>query len=406
MKILLINSVCGVTSTGRIVTEIYDCATANGLTAKIAYGECRHPNITDGYSTIKIGSKIGNYLHAIGTRITDRHGLFSRRATLSLIEEIKEYSPDVIHIHNLHGYYINYKILFDYLKNTDGIKVFWTLHDCWSLTGHCAYYSEYGCEKWKTGCSSCPLKKNYPASAICDNSKSNYLQKKASFTGVKNMTILVPSEWMKMQVKESFLKEYPTLVVNNGIDLDSFKLTTSDFKKSNQLDAKKIVLGVANVWSENKGLKYFLELAKLFEKNGNTDVLFLIIGRIPNMPTTIPQNMKILSHTNSKEELNQIYNISDIYISFSSEETFGMTVIEAMAAGAYPIVMKNTACEEIVSSSIGSICDRNLDTVYEHVVNLLSGKLSIPSREEISVSSQKYDKKNYTQEIVSLYMNN
>jgi len=162
--------VCGIGSTGRIVTDIHKMLSEQGIQSYVAFGREPHKNCN---LTIKIGTTIDFYQHVILTRIYDKHGFGSRNATLDLIHKICEINPDIIHLHNIHGYYIHIDILFNYIKKNEK-KIVWTLHDCWSFTGHCAHFDYVGCEKWKNGCYDCPEKKSYPASILIDNSKYNY----------------------------------------------------------------------------------------------------------------------------------------------------------------------------------------------------------------------------------------
>ena len=403
MKLLLINSVCGITSTGRIVKDIYEAFVKEGNSAKIAYGERSYDNDETDLEIIPIGSKADNYFHAIMTRITDKHGLFSIMATKRFIKKLDEYKPDIVHIHNLHGYYINYELLFKYLKEHENIRVVWTLHDCWSFTGHCANFTEQKCDKWKEKCYDCPLKKTYPASLLWDNSSNNYFRKKKAFTGVKDMTVVVPSKWLESFVFESFLKDYPVKVINNGVDVTGFYPTTSDFKAQYGIEGRKIILGVANVWVPNKGLDYFVELANIYKEKGLDDYRIVIVGRIPRDDFELPDNMIYVAHTDSKVELNHIYNAADVLVSFSSEETFGMTVVEAMAAGTYPVVMKNTACEEIVDMTIGTAVDRDALEVFKCLEGIFSSEKNSLSREEIHNHAAKFSREEYMKKLFEIY---
>ena len=219
MKALQINSVCGIGSTGRIATDIHEILIKQGHESYIAFGRGLPKNCD---AAIRIGSKYDNYVHAALTRVLDRHGLGSKKATQEFINKVEKIDPDIIHLHNIHGYYINIEILFNYIKDANK-PVVWTLHDCWSFTGHCSYFDYVNCDAWVDGCKNCPQKKDYPASFVFDNSQTNYLLKKQIFTGVKNLTIVTPSKWLAGLVKKSFLKDYPVQVINNGIDLDIFQ---------------------------------------------------------------------------------------------------------------------------------------------------------------------------------------
>ncbi len=167
--------------------------------ALVCYG--RQCNEKTNVNRYKIGNKISLGYHLIITRLFDAHGLGSICETRKLIRRIKEYQPDVVNLHNIHGYYINYKLLFKYLKEAN-IPVVWTLHDCWPFTGHCAYFDLAGCEKWKTGCEACPQKSSYPKSIWLDRSKKNYELKKDLFAGLaENLTIVTPSAWLAELVR-------------------------------------------------------------------------------------------------------------------------------------------------------------------------------------------------------------
>ena len=228
MKILMINSVCGIRSTGRICTDLATALEAEGHEVKIAYGRETVPAEFQKYA-VRIGSKLDNYIHGMEARLFDASGFGSRRATREFIQWAKKFDPDVIHLHNLHGYYLNLPILFDYLKHC-GKRIIWTLHDCWAFTGHSAYCDAIGCERWKTGCHDCPNKAEYPKS-IVDFSKRNWRVKMRLFTGIPNMTIVSPSNWLAGLVKESFLSEYPVQVIHNGIDTAKFHPTENDFRE-------------------------------------------------------------------------------------------------------------------------------------------------------------------------------
>ena len=251
MKILMINSVCGIRSTGRICTDIAEMLEAKGHTVKIAYGRLDVPDKYEKYA-IRIGNSLDVGIHAGMSLMWDCSGLFSKTSTESFMKWMKEYDPDIIHLHNIHGFYINIEMLFDYLKQNQK-KIIWTLHDCWAFTGHCAYFDFSGCQKWKTGCSNCPSLKDYPPCFGIDRSRKNYQLKKQLFTGLSDMTIVTPSQWLADLVKESFLKEYPVYVVHNDINHSVFKPVPSADVSVEITKRKKIILGVASVWEKRKG---------------------------------------------------------------------------------------------------------------------------------------------------------
>ena len=258
MKILQINSVCGVGSTGRIVADLYNILMEQSHDCTIAFGRESAPK---DIRTIRIGSNFGNNIHVLKSRLLDRHGFGSVRATRKVINDIDSYNPDIIHLHNIHGYYINVELLFRYFAKINK-PVIWTLHDCWAFTGHCSHFDYIGCEKWKNRCYSCEQTKNYPKSLFYDNSKMNFNQKKELFTLIDKMHIVTPSNWLANLVKQSFLSVYPVTVINNGIDLDVFKPVDSRFRHMHSLNGRIIVLGVASNWSKKKGFDAFANLAR------------------------------------------------------------------------------------------------------------------------------------------------
>ena len=347
MKILQINSVCGIRSTGRICTDLADVLEQNGHECKIAYGRETVPEKYRKYA-VRIGSDFDVNLHALQSRIFDNAGFGSRRATEKFIEWVKEYDPDVIHLHNIHGYYINIEVLFNYLAKADK-PVVWTLHDCWTFTGHCAHYSYVKCDKWKMGCYNCPQKKSYPSSMLLDASKKNWLKKKALFTSVRKMTLVTPSKWLANEVKQSFLGDYPVKVIPNGIDLNVFKPTPSDFREKNGLVGKKIILGVASTWGPRKGLNDFVELSKILDDNYK----IVLVGLSEKQKKELPDNIIKITRTNNVRELAEIYTAADILFNPTYEDTYPTVNLEAQACGT-PVVTYRTG------GSIESVPEENV----------------------------------------------
>lgn len=399
MKIAMINSVCGYGSTGRIMVDLAKTYMQEGHQCILAYGrgevsedvkKLMEKEYPGKYVFYRIGgkfAKVNNYIHGLESRLLDNHGFSSQAATRQFIEWLQQEKPDVIHLHNLHGYYINVEILFQYIKRSN-IKVVWTLHDCWSFTGHCSHYNYAKCDKWKTGCEHCPQKKEYPVSFCVDASTKNYDEKKQIFTGVKDMTIITPSEWLKKQVEQSFLKEYPVAVIANGVDQSVFcrrsedalkekkhmemkcaqENSDSDRKQNYQQKSlnvnskqklqkvyKYCVLGVASVWTQRKGLKYFASLAKRLPDNYE----IVLIGLSQKQLDTLEQKKgaheylkKItgILRTESQQELADYYRKADVFVNPTLEDTFPTTNLEALACGT-PVVTFDTG------GSPEAVCD-------------------------------------------------
>ncbi len=330
MKFLMINVMCGIRSTGRICTDIADALTAQGHVVKIAYGR---ENVPDRYQkyAVRIGSEFGTKLHGLKARTLDGAGFGSRTDTEKFVCWIKEYDPDVIHLHNLHGYYINLEVLFKYLM-TCGKKIVWTLHDCWSFTGHCAYFDFVNCDKWKKGCHSCTQYRDYPASFIC-HSERNWKVKKSLFSNIPNLTIVTPSQWLAEMVKQSYMGNYPVKVINNGVDVFVFKHTESDIKERYGITDKKVVLGVAAIWDRRKGLGYMCELS---EKLGNIYQI-VVIGITEEQKRNLPANVIGILRTNSVTELVEWYSAADVFVNPTLEDNYPTTNLEAIACGT-PVV--------------------------------------------------------------------
>ncbi len=370
MRILLINAVCGTGSTGKICGAIAQEYEQQGHTAKIAYGRDGFvPEQFQKYA-VRIGSDLDVKLHGVLTRLTDRHGFGSVVATKKFLAWAESYNPDVLWLHNIHGYYINIELLFKWIKSRPNMEVKWTLHDCWTFTGHCSHFSFVGCDKWKSGCFDCPQKGEYPATALLDNSKWNYWRKKALFTGIPNMTIIVPSQWLANLVKESFLQEYPVEVRYNTINTEIFKPTPSDFRERNGLQDKKVILGVASTWTDRKGLPDFMKLAGMLDDSYR----IVLVGLTADQAKQMPANIIAIQRTNSQQELAQIYTAADVFVNPSREETFGLTGYEAEMCGTPSVVYKGTACEEIANRYGGQTVEVGVQHLYQAIIRICGEK--------------------------------
>ncbi|KAB7664454.1 glycosyltransferase [Plesiomonas shigelloides] len=391
MKFIQINTVCGIGSTGRITTDIHAALQAKGIESYIMYGrgEARACD-----SAIKISSQLDFYSHALQTRLLDNHGFCSTKATQQAIKALDELKPDIVHLHNIHGYYLNVELLFAYLKQQQKIKIIWTLHDCWPFTGHCSYFDFCGCEKWKMQCFSCPQKNTYPASNGLDNSENNYQRKKSAFTGVKNLTIVTPSQWLADLVKQSYLKDYPVHVVNNGIDLSVFQPRQSEFRFKHNLVDKFLIMGAASVWSPRKGFDDFIALAKMLPDNYR----LVMVGLSPDKIKTLPGNIIGIHRTDNPTELAEIYSAADVFFNPTYEDNYPTVNLEAIACGT-PVITYNTGgSPESVSPEHGFVVAKGDVGAVVAVVKKLPllpftmGTLPID-----------FDKNNFVDEMLALY---
>lgn len=383
MKVLMINSVCGVGSTGRICTDIADMLLSQGHECKIAYGRGEVPEKYRDIS-VRIGSTFKVYCNVLKSRLFDNEGFNAVGATKKLVRWIKEYDPDVIHLHNIHGYYLNVKILFDYLK-TSGKKIIWTLHDCWAFTGHCAYFDCPHCDKWQTECGKCIRTKDYPK-AIYSHAKRNFKRKRQIFCGVPNLTIVTPSKWLAGVVGQSFLSEYQTVVINNGIDLSVFRPTESDFRERFGLTDKKIILGVASVWEKRKGFNDFLELAKLIDDSYR----IVLVGVNDKQLKMLPSSVIGIKRTNNVKELAEIYTAADVLFNPTYEDNYPTVNLEAQACGT-PVITYPTG------GSVESVPSENVVNSVNEFYELLR------SSKELVIAKTSFSKQEKYSDYVRLY---
>lgn len=398
-KIVQINVTCN-GSTGRIMEQIQKKATESGYKAISFYGRGNPSN----KECIKIDTQIEILWHVLIARLLNLQGHGSIFATYRMIKKIKKIQPDIIHLHNLHGYYINLKMLFKFLKKQN-IPIIWTLHDCWAFTGHCAYYTANNCEKWKSLCDNCKYKNMYPEAYFFGNrAKKEYLLKKKLISEIKNLTITVPSHWLKGQVNNSYLKERQTEVVHNCIETNVFKpIEYTDIKKKYNIDLnKKIILGVAAQWGKNKGIEYFKELSEIID---NEKEVIVMVGLTDKQIQAMPENIIGINRTENIEELVNIYSMADVFFNPSIQETFSMVTIEAIACGTPCLVMDSTATPELVNENIGRILKKqefsDMKKIYKEIQEMIKkGKNTNACVEQ----AQKYDIENY-QKYINLYKN-
>lgn len=345
MKVLFINSVCGIRSTGRICAEQAERLAAEGHEVKIAYG--RVDEVPEKYEkyAVRIGTDWDTRAHALRTRLTDGCGFGSRRATRRFLAWAEEYQPDLLWLHNIHGYYINVEMLFAWIRRRPEMQVRWTLHDCWAFTGHCAHFTFAGCERWKNGCFSCPERARYPASAW-DGSRRNWARKKAAFSGVSRMQLITPSHWLAGLVRQSFLGQYPVEVEHNRIDTEVFKPTPGDFRRRYALEDKRIVLGVASVWDRRKGLDDFVKLAGLLDER----CAVVLVGLTEKQAKAMPANVLAIPRTNDARELAEIYTAADVFVNPSYEDNYPTVNLEAQACGTPVVTYDTGGCRETLCS--------------------------------------------------------
>ena len=398
-SILQINTALNWSATGKIAEQIsslakslgWDCFTAHG--ARYVHGNSVAKDISTDF-------KLNDYLDAAKSMVGGRHGLGSKYVTRELVKKIEEVSPDIIHLHNIHGYYLNYPILFNYLAQAKS-KVVWTLHDCWSMTGHCTHFDEIGCEKWKTQCYDCPIIHSGYKSLFIDRSQSNYELKKKLFTSVPDMTIVTVSEWLKEKVEQSFLKDYPVRVIRNGIDLNVFKPSASDIRKKLQIvEGKVVLLGVASAWGKGKGLYEFCELSKI------DSFQVVLIGVSDSVKKRLPDSVMTLKRTTDQRELAAYYTMADLFVNPTHCDSFPTVNLEALACGTPIVTYRTGGSPEAVDATTGIVVEKGdfkglVDAInYIHAHNDYFDTTKCRKRAE-----QCFDRKNRFMDYIDLYQN-
>jgi len=394
VKVLQINTICGSGSVGRIAVDIVHTVEAAGGEGMVAFGRRTAPGNVTSY---KFGSNLDMGFHVLHTFFKGEHGFASSKQTAKLIHFINEYEPDIIHLHNIHGFYLDVEMLFWYLKQA-GIPVVWTLHDCWSFTGHCAHFDYISCMKWKNACHNCPqYRQVYPYALFKDNSALNYERKKKAFTGVPNLTVVTPSRWLAGFAKQSYLGEYPVRVIPNGIALDKFCPTEKGLRKRLGLEEKFIILGVASMWEERKGYAYFEELADRLDDSCQ----IILIGLSKKKMKTLHPKIHGVMRTNSMEELAEYYSMADVYVNTTLEDTFPTTNLEALACGTPVITFATGGSVESVDEKTGRVVPKgDTQALMQAIAQLRREPLK---REDCLEKSRQYDKNDRFLDYLKLY---
>ncbi len=395
MKILEINQV-NFGSTGHIMLQIADLATKKGHEVICSFYARR--NKDKDQNCIYIGNKVSHNIHKKLYRKTGNNGCYSKISTWNFLRKVKKFDPDLIHIHNLHNCYINLPMLFDYIKKNNK-KVVWTLHDCWSFTGQCPYFTAVGCEKWKTGCHDCEQINRYPSCSV-DRTDKMWNRKKEWFTGVQNLTIVTPSQWLADLVKQSFLKDYPVKVINNGINLDVFKPTESDFRTKHNLEDKKIILGVASVWEVRKGLDVFIELSKRLDDRYK----IVLVGTNDEVDKKLPEGIISIHRTSNQKELAELYTAADVFFIPTREDNFPTVNMESLACGTPVLTFNTGGSPEMVDEATGVVLiNEDIASVEQAVISMCeSGKYS---KEACTERAKQYDSGLKYNEYLSLFEN-
>ena len=342
------------------------------------------------------GSYAENCIHAVLGQMTGLNGSFSAIGTKSLIREIKKFKPDVIHLHNLHTFCINFPMLFKFIKKHN-IPVVWTLHDCWSFTGHCAHFVMAGCDKWRTECHNCQQLSSYPRSRI-DNTRMAFRLKKKCFSDVKNMTLVAPSRWLARLTTQSFLGCYPIAVINNGIDLSVFRPSDGDFKAKHNIENKNVVLGVVGSWEKRKGIDVFYDLANRLGENYK----IVLVGATTANVENLPDNIIVIPRTTNPTELAEIYTAADVFVNPTREDTYPTVNMEALACGTPVVTFRTGGSPEVIDETCGSVVDvDDVDGMEKEIIRICEKH---PYSEDACLEiAKRFDMNDRFEEYIELY---
>lgn len=364
-KLLQINITANWGSHGKIAEGIGNVVMSHGWESHVAYGRCANPSSSHLYH---IGSMMDERIHGVGSRLFDNHGLMSKRATIQLLRYVEQLNPDIIHLHNIHGYYLNYPELFSFLSQANK-PVVWTLHDCWPYTGHCAHYMYVQCDRWKTHCEHCPQKRSYPASLLLDRSSRNYDMKKQAFLSVPNLTLVPVSKWLEGDLRQSFLKDCRIQQIYNGIDINVFKPqmdTKAIIGKYNIPLDKRVLLGVASNWWR-KGFDDFLQLRRLLDDR----YVIVLVGLDEKRINSLPTGVIGIRRTENVSDLCGLYSLADVFLNLTLEDNMPTTNLEALACGTPVITYRTGGSHEAIDEQTGNVVMQgDLDSVCKLVESI------------------------------------
>ena len=395
MKLLQINGgIFG--STGRIMFSIEELAQSFGFETLSCAPVTEHRKSDKNFFIIE--SFLIRKINAFLDYIFGTNGCFSYFSTKRLIKRIKEFNPNIIHIHTIHGGYINIKLFTKFLKKTNA-KIVWTFHDCWPFTGRCPYFDIYNCNNWKTGCKKCPYSKSEYPRVLFNKSSKMWKLKNQCFSNIPNLLIVTPSMWLEQLTKQSFFAQYPSVVINNGIDLNDFKPTESDLKKRYSLnDEDHLVLGVSFAWGKRKGLDVFNSLAKRLPDNYR----IMLVGTNSSVDSQLDKRIISLHRTDSQIELAKIYTAADVFVNPTREDNYPTVNMESLACGTPVLTFKTGGSPEMVDSTCGNVIDcDDIESLEKEIIRTCENKPY--SQEECLKKSRDFESKAAFVKYIDLY---
>lgn len=397
MKIVQINAVNGILSTGRTTRELSNELRKRGHDSYVIYAEGDGMEEEQSY---RMGNWWGHKLHGLCSRISGLQGYYSKYSTRKMLCYLKKLQPDIIHLRNLHSNYIHVNMLLRYLAK-EQIPTVITLHDCWFYTGRCSHYTINKCEQWKTACKRCPNNRNNMPSWFFDRSKKMWLDKKKYFSRLEHLAVVGVSDWITKEASQSFLSCGKIMKrIYNWIDLERFSPRDSrEFRHSIGLDDRFILLGVASKWEIGKGLHRFLTLAEKLPE----DFMVILVGAIDE-EVLLPGNVRNIPFCTDLDQLAMLYSVSDVLVSLSREETFGKVMAEALACGTPLVVYNSTACPELVGERCGYVATHNrLKEIYDGILQIYENKKEYYSQHCRRFAIEKFSLSHGIEAYIELY---
>ncbi len=386
MKVLQINAVNKLSSTGRTSYEMSEYLNSHGIDCCVSFS--KGPTTEHSY---RIGNNRDTKVHGLFSRLSGKQGYFSKKATKDLINFMDEYMPDIVVLRNLHGNFINLPLLFDYLAKKDVATVA-VLHDCWFFTGRCCHYTSAGCYKWQSECNNCPQLNKYNKSWFFDKSRTMHKDKKEYFSSLSKLAVVAVSKWLRDEATKApvFENAKEITYIYNWINTDLFKSVDSDnLRAKHNLQDKKVLLAVAASWSSEKGLDTVKEIGDRLNENQR----MILIGRLPE-GTLLSDRVINIAPTESAEELVKYYSMADVFIQPSLEETFGKVSAEALSCGTPVVCFDSTASPELIGDNCGAVSKvGDIEGMLENINSILS-----KDKAEYSADCRAFVEENFSME--------
>lgn len=398
MIILQINQTYKLGSTGKIMSDLNDVIIENGHESYMVCAYSAVKDIPNLYVMEHLNHELAVRKNLFISRVTGTMGYRQSFTTKKMIEWIKEKKPDVVHLHNIHGDWLNIHVLFEYLKASN-VKVVWTLHDCWSFTGRCSHFEKINCLKWVDGCFKCTNSNIYPISYFFDWTKQMWKDKKELFTSLKNLIIVTPSQWLADYVKKSYLSDYEVKVIHNGIDVNVFCPQKTQSEYLNRCVEKKIILGCASSWTERKGLFDFYKLNEMIDHN---EYQIVLVGLNSRQISEAPSDIIAIGRTNSTKELAELYSCADVFVNPTYQDNFPTTNLEAVSCGTLAVTYNTGGSPESIISSEYVVDQGDIESLWRVIKQVCEDK-PYNSLELENFGKKHFDKKDAFLGYIELY---